>query len=244
MNQIAITQGASSDISKLAQSNDRAAVALSALSEENLTPRPIADLQELLANHTGTSAPTTLTTEAFSTVYTGNHCQLAIRQTELGREVQLTLSAGSSLRMAFNEINAKSQERYGRDAIYQGQLFEDRGLDEVAQEVRVHTFIPVINDSLDRDRPQHAEFLKGLNLDWVDLPLLVAAAGAFRIEHGFGGSIGSSTDKGDLFNSKVVRARSGTVMTHDIGVIVMDYNDGASTGALGVGGRSTHESKT
>jgi len=167
----------------------------------------------------------------FSEVYSGEHCKLEVKSSgRLGREVRLTINAGSSLEKAFDEINQKSQEKYGRDAIYRGTLYNDEGVKEVLKETKVITFTPVVKNSSNKakfgDTSQDA-LLKENGMDWVDRPYITAATGAFRVGKGFpkdADNIGSTTDKGDLLKGLVARARSGAVGSYDLGVFGHYYD--------------------
>ena len=112
--------------------------------------------------------------DQFSEVYAGEHCKLEVRSARLGREVRLTINAGSTLEKVFDEINQKSQEKYGRDAIYRGTmynnqerremeqqvygraeiyrgtLYADEGVNDVLKETKVIIFTPVIENSEDK----------------------------------------------------------------------------------------------
>lgn len=184
----------------------------------------------------------------FAEAYSGEHCKLEVRSTKLGREVRLTLNAGSTLEKAFDEINAKSQEKYGRDAIYRGNLYKDAGIKDVIKESTVITFIPVLKNSANRVKfgtdaeTSHEALLKKHGLDFVDRPYQTAAAGAYRIAKGFkeGVSVGSTEDKGDLFEGLVARSRSGAVGTYVyVGVDVYGINVDARHDFLVVSGRAS-----
>lgn len=184
----------------------------------------------------------------FAEAYSGEHCKLEVRSTKLGREVRLTLNAGSTLEKAFDEINAKAQEKYGRDAIYRGSLYNDAGVKEVIKESTVITFIPVLKNSGYRVKfgtdaeTSHEGLLKKHGLDFVDRPYQTAAAGAYRIAKGFklGVTVGSSEDKGDLFEGLVARSRSGAVGTGgNGGVYGCDYRDAFRFANLVVSGRAS-----
>jgi hypothetical protein len=178
----------------------------------------------------------------FSELYAGEHCKLEARSTRLGREVRLTLNAGSTLEKAFDEINAKSQEKFNRDAIYRGTLYKDSRVTDVLKETTVITFTPVIKEFGSDPETSHEALLKKHGMDWVDRPYQTAAAGAFRIAKGFkeGVVIGSTDDKGDLFNGLVARSRSGAVGTDDrYGVYADGRLDADRYGSLVVSGRSS-----
>ena len=186
-------------------------------------------LLEILPQASATQGQTSISTPTkrnqFSEVYSGEHCKLEVRSSgRLGREVRLTINAGSSLEKAFDEINQKSQEKYGRDAIYKGTLYNDEGVKEILKETKVITFTPVVKNSSNKakfgDASQDA-LLKDSGMDWVDRPYITAATGAFRVAKGFpkdADNIGSETDRGDLLKGLVARARSGAVGSDGDGV--------------------------
>lgn len=197
-------------------------------------------LLEILPQASATEGQTSISTPTkrnqFSEVYSGEHCKLEVRSSgRLGREVRLTINAGSSLEKAFYEINQKSQEKYGRKAIYKGTLYKDIGVKETLKETKVITFTPVVKNSSNNakfgDASQDA-LLKENGMDWVDRPYITAATGAFRVAKGFpkdAANIGSATDGGDLLMGLVVRARSGGVGSHPIGVSdYSSYDDGCN----------------
>lgn len=144
--------------------------------------------------------------------------------------MRLTLNAGSTLGKAFDEINAKSQEKYGRDAIHRGTLYNDEGVEDVLKETKVITFTPGVKNSSNKAKFGDASqdvLLKDNGMDWVDRPYITAACGAFREAKGFprdADNIGSTTDRGDLLKGLVARARSGAVGSLAYGV--GDYYDG------------------
>lgn len=184
----------------------------------------------------------------FVEVYSGEHCKLEVRSTRLGREVRLTMNVGSTVEKAFDEINANGQERYNRDVIHRGSLYEDAGVKDVVKETTVITFIPVLKNSKNRAKfgsdpgTSHEGLLKKHNLDFVDRPHQVAAAGAYRIAIGFrvGVYIGSPEDDGDLFEGVVVRSRVGIVGTLDgYGVHGSDSSDSNAFSGLAVSGRAS-----
>ena len=193
-------------------------------------------LLEILPQASVTEGQTSISTPTkrnqFSEVYSGEHCKLEVKSSgRLGREVRLTINAGSSLEKAFDEINQKSQEKYGRDAIYRGDLYSDEGVKEILKETKVITFTPVVKNSSNKDKFGDASqdaLLKENAMDWVDRPYITAATGAFRVGKGFpkeADNIGSTTDRGDLLKGLIARARSGAVRSDDYGVIGYIYHD-------------------
>jgi hypothetical protein len=205
-------------------------------------------LPEVPASNAQPSVSTPTKRGQFAEAYSGEHCKLEVRSTRLGREVRLTINAGSTLEKAFDEINAKSQEKYNRDAIYRGNLYKDAGVKDVMKETTVITFTPVLKNSANRVKfgtdaeTSHEALLKKHGLDFVDRPHQTAAAGAYRIAKGFkeGVSVGSTEDKGDLFEGLVARSRSGAVVTSDgYGVFDCDSSDVSAFNFLVVSGRSS-----
>lgn len=219
---------------------------------KKLSPEALALLKSALPEVPASSAQPSVSAPRqrgqFAEAYSGEHCKLEVRATKLGREVRLTLNAGSTLEKAFDEINAKSQEKYGRDAIYRGTLYKDAGVKDVINESTVITFIPVLKNSGYRVKlgtdaeTSHEGLLKKHGLDFVDRPYQAAAAGAYRIAKGFksGVTVGSSEDKGDLFEGLVARSRSGAVGTlAGNGVLDYDDRDAYRFGSLVVSGRAS-----
>jgi hypothetical protein len=161
----------------------------------------------------------------FAEAYSGKHCKLEVRSSgRLGREVRLTIYAGSSYEKAFDEINQESQKRYGRVAIYKGVLYNDHYLIDILQRTLVFTFTPVVNNSSYKVKYGDASqdvLLKDNRMNWVHKLIITAATGAFRVAKGFpkdAADIGSETDSGDLLMGLVVRANDGVVISTAYGV--------------------------
>jgi hypothetical protein len=120
------------------------------------------------------------------------------------------------------------------------------------KETTVITFTPVLKNSANRVKfgtdaeTSHEALLKKHGLDFVDRPHQTAAAGAYRIAKGFkeGVSVGSTEDKGDLFEGLIARSRSGAVGTGGRhGVSDYDFRDDYAYYNLVVSGRSSSNQK-
>ena len=155
----------------------------------------------------------------FEELYSGKHCKLEGRPTELGREVRLTLNEGSTTQQAAVEINERCQAAHGgRSAIYYPNILFSTGTKEVLEKPLVVTFISVVRDSADRvaadqdPHISHEALLKQHGFEFVSKVHQILAAGAFRVAKGFerGVAVGSCEDQGDLFEGRTVRSESST----------------------------------
>jgi len=163
----------------------------------------------------------------FNEVYSGQHCKLEVRSTNLGREVRLSIPSGVNMDTVTDEINDTCRNLYGRPAIQKKDLDRDGQIDTLAREGVVVTFIPILNDSNYRSQfgsdpaTSHEGLLKDLNLHAVDILYIAAAVGAFRVAQGFpeeNGMIGTEEDEGDLLQGFSTRAFNGELGTFHSGV--------------------------
>lgn len=161
----------------------------------------------------------------FAKVYSCNHGKLGIRSTPLGREVELTLTAHSTFEDLRDEINQRSQKKYGRDAIRRRQNTDSCfRSDSSADEERTFIFIPVIEGAVaesEMDIRILYDFLSANDMmNSVDEHLLLSACGMFRLGKGVPmdiKEIGTQKDKGDLLQGNVVVANIGLVRTYEAG---------------------------
>lgn len=184
--------------------------------------------------------------DQFIDVYSGQNFKVEVRSTPLGREVRLTLNAGSTIKIVFDEINAKSQEEYNCDIIDRATLYQDFRVNEIINETTVITLIPVLKDSESRVRSgkdagtSHEGLLNMHGLNFVNRLYLATAAGAYRLQNGFqpGVPIGSLEDKGDLFGGHIIRSNIGGIGTSaDRGIRIYNCHDLRSSPYLSVAGR-------
>lgn len=144
------------------------------------------------------------------------------------------------------EINKVSQELIGRDAICQGVLLQDAGMETVPQKDIVHECVPLVNDSNNRGRSDQEQLLKDNQMETVDRPVLTISAGLQRLNKGDpidSSDIGTAIDEGDIFKGQVTRARSGALASYVDGVVGDHYYDGSADGGVFVAGAPLAESK-
>lgn len=142
-------------------------------------------------------------------------------ETALGTGYRFTQPEGVTLLSVAAEINKVSQELIGRDAIYQGVLLQDDGMNTVPQKDIVHECVPLVNKSNNRRRGDQEQFLKDKGTTTIDRPVLTISAGLQRLNKGDptdSSDIGTSKDEGDIFKGQVTRARSGALASDNDGV--------------------------
>jgi hypothetical protein len=158
----------------------------------------------------------------YRAVYESDLGSLKIRETSLGRQVELIVKVGQTMREVYDALNAKCKKEYGHDAIYRGKLYKDQGLHDKLTGDLFLEFIPVLKDSNNKVKLiKHGEdsqeaLLKLYNMDFVERLGQVAAGAMYRV----------ATGK-DLFEGKLVRSRLGAVASPHGGALGgYDYYDG------------------
>lgn len=167
-------------------------------------------------------------------------------ETALGTGYRFTQPNGVTLLDVAAEINKVSQELIGRDAICQGVLLQDAGMETVPQKDIVHECVPLVNDSNNRGRSDQEQLLKDNQMETVDRPVLTISAGLQRLNKGDpidSSDIGTAIDEGDIFKGQVTRARSGALASYVDGVVGDHYYDGSADGGVFVAGAPLAESK-
>ncbi len=202
-----------------------------------------------------TALPVPPLTAQFEQVYAGQYSTVEMHLGKLGtREVQITLKGGAeNLEPACSEINEaiKGARNYPSND-FKVYLSGNNDLPKGSADI-VETYTAVIKDSGNRVRGEgnpdpdtsHEAFLKKLGLKFVNNDLHRLACGALRVREGFPedvSKIGTSEDQGDLNEGLVVRtakgARSGAVLSFDIGVYGFDWFDVNAVGYWVVAGAS------
>jgi len=215
----------------------------------NLEEKQTTSLARALA-----TLPTRTNLAAFEIAYEGKYTKLDVRPGQLGkREVQFTLKGGAeNLSLACEEINEamKGANNYPTCTDFQVYLSDNNDLPAGTNDIVVQ-YTPVIRDSGNRGRygedaeTSHTEFLKTLELEFVNNDLHRLATGALRIKEGFPKKsidIGQTSDEGDLNEGLIVRTakgvRSGAVGSYDRGVIGNYWRGGLARLMLFVAGAS------
>jgi len=207
-----------------------------------------------LANALAT-LPTRTNSAAFEIAYDGQYSKVEVRPGQLGkREVNFNLKGGAeNLSLACEEINEamKGANNYPTCTDFQVYLSDNKDLPVGTNDIVVQ-YTPVIRDSGNRERygedaeTSHTEFLKTLELEFVNNDLHRLATGALRIKEGFpknSEDIGTTSDEGDLNEGLIVRTakgvRSGAVKSYGHGVNAYHWGgDGAISSMLVVAGAS------
>lgn len=185
----------------------------SGLTAEQINSRLEGALKALRGEAVATENPIKALPE-YSPVYSSNVGTLATRDTEHGRQVRLTIKAGQTIREVFDALNIECNRNHDHDAIYKGELYKDKGLDDKLTEDLELEFIPKLNNSNNKYRSNEdpnlsqEALLKSLELDFVDRPHLVAAAAMYKVATGQ-----------DLLEGMIVRSRLGAVSPHAYGVL-------------------------
>jgi hypothetical protein len=219
-NEVVISKGASTDISKLAAGANRADVALQALNGENLSPAQISALRTLAKRYEGSSV---------SSVATEPSALEARRQEFVTKynikvlsdsQVSFRLPSGTSRIDLMNEAQALAPDLLGRNAVYPSRLEtwkKDSAFTAKATENLERSLDGNVKNSTRMTRGEQEA--KGWNN--VDLSDLATAHVAYFI----------ATGK-DLFANNAVRARGGALYFYGDGVRVVGCYDDVRDGVV------------
>lgn len=211
------------------------------LGDTNLTGLSRESRELLLRALPTSEKPAGVSSTALLALHIAPHklCSLEVIGTHLGRDVTFVVPEGMSGRQILDEIEKANPRGKGDGVVCAGSgLLCDDELDTVANsDVLVKLSVCFTFNSLTRS--EQYDQLEENYLEFAPRWAVTLAAALYRDANGFPADrsdIGTSNDKGDLFQGLWVRAETGTFYTDQDGLGACGFRDGRrSRGVAAVG---------